>query len=141
MNALLFNLKGEYMATRTAQPQLDQTLIALADPTRRAILQRLSRGEARVTELARPFKVSLNSVSKHIRMLERAHLVKRRRAGREHILSFNPRPLDEAAVWIETHRALWSARLDALESLLREEDRAVDELKQRATGGEHHEQA
>ena len=61
---------------------LDQTLMALADPTRRAILQRLSKGEARVTDLARPFAISLNSVSKHIRMLERADLVRRRRAGR-----------------------------------------------------------
>ncbi|HEX6112125.1 MAG TPA: metalloregulator ArsR/SmtB family transcription factor [Geminicoccaceae bacterium] len=94
---------------------LDQTLTALADPTRRAILQRLSKGEARVTELARPFAMSLNSVSKHIRLLERADLVRRRRAGREHLLSFNPQPLDEAANWIETQRAFWTGRLDALE--------------------------
>lgn len=94
---------------------LDQTLAALADPTRRAILQRLAKGPARVTELARPFPISLNSVSKHIRMLERAELVRRRRAGREHLLSFNPEPLDEAAGWIETQRAFWTARLDALE--------------------------
>ena len=94
---------------------LDQTLIALADPTRRAILHRLSQGEARVTDLARPFAISLNSVSKHIRMLERADLVRRRRAGREHLLSFNPQPLDEAAAWIEAQRAFWTARLDDLE--------------------------
>lgn len=99
---------------------LDQTLIALADPTRRAILQRLSLGEARVTELAQPFEISLNSVSKHIRMLERADLVRRRRAGREHLLSFNPQPLDEAAAWIETQRAFWTVRLDALERELSE---------------------
>lgn len=103
---------------------LDHTLVALADPTRRAILQRLAQGEARVTDIARPFNVSLNSVSKHIRMLERARLVKRRRSGREHILSFNPKPLDDAAAWIEEHRILWTARLDALDALLREEDRA-----------------
>ena len=67
---------------RTATlPTLDRTLTALADPTRRAILQRLSRGEARVTELAQPFAMSLNGVSKHIRMLERAELVRRRRSG------------------------------------------------------------
>jgi len=94
---------------------LDQTLLALADPTRRAILQRLSQGEARVTDLAQPFAISLNSVSKHIRMLERADLVRRRRAGREHLLSFNPQPLAEAGAWIETQRAFWTARLDALE--------------------------
>jgi DNA-binding transcriptional ArsR family regulator len=97
------------------QAKLDQTLMALADPTRRAILQRLARGEARVTELARPFAISLNSVSKHIRVLERAQLVRRRRSGREHLMSFNPQPLDQAAAWIEAQRAFWTARLDALE--------------------------
>ncbi|MGH7711363.1 MAG: ArsR/SmtB family transcription factor [Gemmatimonadaceae bacterium] len=104
---------------------LDQTLIALADPTRRAILQRLSTGEARVTELAEPFDISLNSVSKHIRMLERARLVKRRRAGREHFLSINQKPLDEAAAWIESQRRVWKSRLDALAELLEAEDRAA----------------
>ena len=104
------------------QPNLDRTLMALADPTRRAILQRLSRGEARVTELARPFPISLNSVSKHIRVLERARLVRRRRAGREHLLSFDPEPLDEAAAWIEAQRAFWSEALDALERELRKPD-------------------
>ena len=107
------------------QANLDHTLIALADPTRRAILRRLSRGEARVTELARPFAISLNSVSKHIRLLERARLVSRRRSGREHILSFNPEPLGKAAAWIEAQRALWKSRLVALDELLQAEDRAV----------------
>ena len=101
------------------QADLDRTMVALADPTRRAILRRLAQGEARVTELARPFAMSLNSVSKHIRMLESARLVRRRRAGREHLLSFNPEPLDEAAAWIGAQRAFWSARLDALERELR----------------------
>lgn len=109
------------MAVAT-QAHLDETLMALADPTRRAILQRLSEGEARVTELAEPFAISLNSVSKHIRVLERAHLVRRRHAGREHFLSFNPEPLDEAAAWIEAQRAAWSARLEALGALLQAED-------------------
>lgn len=99
----------------TQQADLDRTLTALADPTRRAILQRLAQGEARVTELAHPFAMSLNSVSKHIRMLERARLVRRRRAGREHLMSFDPKPLDEAAAWIAAQRAFWTARLDALE--------------------------
>lgn len=114
------------MKTKPTQSRLDQTLTALADPTRRAILRRLSQGEARVTELARPFAISLNSVSKHIRMLERAHLVRRRRAGREHLLSFNPQPLDWAAAWIEAQRALWNARLAVLDAILKEEeDRAT----------------
>src|ERR1700757_2016905 len=72
----IFTEKGEYL-----RMDLDHTLIALADPTRRAILQRLSRGEARVTEIALPFAMSLNAVSKHIRVLEGARLVRRRRAG------------------------------------------------------------
>lgn len=112
------------MQTGAFQARLDRTLVALADPTRRSILERLSRGEARVTELAEPFSISLNSVSKHIRMLERAELVRRRKAGKEHLLSFNRAPLDEAAVWIEQHRELWSLRLSALDDLLRAEDRA-----------------
>lgn len=99
---------------------LDETLQALADPTRRAILQRLTEGEARVTELARPFAISLNSVSKHIQMLERAELVRRRREGREHFLSLNPGPLDEAAEWIESQRALWKFRLGTLDAILKE---------------------
>jgi DNA-binding transcriptional ArsR family regulator len=107
-----------------AKSDLDQTLLALADPTRRAILQRLSAGEARVTEIAEPFPISLNSISKHIRKLERARLVRRRRDGREHFLSFNPKPLDEAAAWIESKRAFWSARLDALERELKALDKS-----------------
>lgn len=113
------------MPMAAAPQHLDATLMALADPTRRAILQRLTHGEARVTELAEPFPISLNAVSKHIRMLERARLVRRRRAGREHLLSLNPAPLDEAAAWIESMRALWTARLDALDAMLKAEDRAA----------------
>jgi len=101
---------------------LDDTLLALADPTRRAILGALSAGEARVTDLARPFPISLNSVSKHIRLLERADLVRRRRSGREHILSINPAPLDEAAAWIDAQRKLWTWRLGRLEDILKEDD-------------------
>ena len=101
---------------------LDHVLAALADPTRRSILRRLSEGEARVTEVARPFDISLNSVSKHIRVLERAGLVRRRLVGREHLLSLNPEPLDLAAAWIAAQRAAWTARLAALDGLLTAED-------------------
>ena len=107
----------------SSTPTLDDTLIALADPTRRAILEQLSRGESRVTDLARPFSISLNSVSKHIRLLERAGLVRREVRGREHVLAFNAQPLDVAAEWIERHRAQWIGRLRALDALLKEEDR------------------
>lgn len=99
---------------------LDDTLTALADPTRRAILARLAQGEARVTEVAQPFPISLNSVSKHIRMLERADLVRRRVRGRDHYLSLNPGPLDEAAEWIEGQRRLWAWRLGELDKILKE---------------------
>ena len=105
---------------------LDRTLLALADPTRRAILHRLTAGEARVTDLAAPFAMSLNAVSKHIRLLERARLVRRRRVGREHRLSLNPEPLEAAATWMAEQRAFWTARLAALDALLRAEDAAED---------------
>jgi DNA-binding transcriptional ArsR family regulator len=99
---------------------LDETLTALADPTRRAILARLATGQARVTELAADFPMSLNSVSKHIRMLERGQLVRRRVQGRDHILSLNPGGLDEAARYIAEQRALWAWRLDELDNILKE---------------------
>lgn len=97
---------------------LDLTLSALADPTRRAILQRLSRGHARVTDLAEPFPISLNSVSKHIQILETAGLVSRSRQGREHIISLVPAPLDDALDWLEINRDIWTRRLDRLEAQL-----------------------
>ncbi|HEX3447570.1 MAG TPA: metalloregulator ArsR/SmtB family transcription factor [Isosphaeraceae bacterium] len=112
------------MAILEPPSDLDQTLMALADPTRRAILQRLSQGEARVTELAGPFDMSLNAVSKHIRVLERARLVRRRQAGRDHYLSIDIRPLDRAAAWIESQRLAWNDQLDALDALLKAEDRS-----------------
>ena len=108
----------------TTPQTLDRTLTALADPTRRAILQRLSSGEARVTDVAKPFGMSLNAVSKHIVVLERAKLLKRRKVGRDHYLSYRPEPLEAAAKWIESTRTFWSSRLDALEQLLRDEDAA-----------------
>src|ERR1700680_1361823 len=97
---------------------LTLTLVAVADPPRRAILKRLADGEARVTDLALPFAISLNAVSKHIRVLERARLVRRRRAGREHLLSVNLEPLDAAASWLSAQRVIWTSRLDTLEAIL-----------------------
>lgn len=112
------------MRSHTTQSKLDDALVALADPTRRAILKRLARGDATVTQLAAPFPISLNAVSKHIRILERARLVARRRIGREHVLSFDPSPLNEVAAWVEAQRAFWTARLEALDHMLESEDRA-----------------
>jgi DNA-binding transcriptional ArsR family regulator len=101
---------------------LDDTLIALADETRRSILERLSKGQARVTEVAAPYPISLNSVSKHIRILERAGLVRRLISGRDHFLSLDPKPLHDVAEWMARARDFWSGRLDALEAALRAED-------------------
>ena len=110
---------------------LDDTLVALADDTRRSILKRLSAGEARVTEVAAPFAISLNSVSKHIRMLERAGLVRRRIEGRDHFLSLDPAPLDKASAWMQQQRDAWKVRLDRLEAALRAED-VIDKAKARS---------
>jgi DNA-binding transcriptional ArsR family regulator len=101
---------------------LDDTLIALADDTRRSILGRLAAGEARVTEVAAPFDISLNSVSKHIRILERAGLVRRRVEGRDHFLALEPKPFDDLTEWMQKTREFWSSRLDRLEAALRAED-------------------
>ena len=101
---------------------LDHALIALAEPKRRAILKRLARGEARVTELASPFSVSLNSVSKHIKLLERAGLVERRKVGREHIIRFRPEPLSKIQDWISQQQEFWHSSLTALDNLLQHEN-------------------
>src|SRR3974377_1523933 len=104
--------------SRTAR--LNAVFAALADPTRRGIIERLSRGEARVTEVSEPFHMSLNAVSKHIRVLEASGGVQRHRKGRHPILSINPRSRDEVDGWIERTRRYWEQRLDAMERLLRE---------------------
>lgn len=91
---------------------------AVSDGTRRAILARLAESDARVTELASEFPISLNSTSKHIRILERARLVTRSVQGREHVLSLNAGPMAEAAGWIEFYRRFWEDRLAALEDFV-----------------------
>jgi DNA-binding transcriptional ArsR family regulator len=112
---------------------MDLALTALAHPARRAIVERVMRGEARVTELAEPFAMSLAAVSKHIRILERARLVRRRRVWREHLVSYNPAPLDQVAKWIDKRRQFWNYRLEALEALLKEEDAAGAKQSKRGT--------
>ncbi len=101
---------GEYQSK-----QLDGVFNALCDPTRRAILARLTDTDARVTDIAAQFPISLNSISKHIRMLERAGLVRRSVNGRDHLLSLNAEPLSGAAQWIEHYRRFWEGRLAALD--------------------------
>ena len=97
-------------------PTLDHVLAAIADPTRRAILDRLSRGPARVTDIAEPFAMSLAAVSKHVRTLERAGLVRRVRQGREHTLSLDARPLRQVVQWTSRYERFWNERLDRLEA-------------------------
>jgi len=93
---------------------LDLTFSALADPTRRAIVARLARGEATPGELAEPFDMSLPAISKHLRVLERAGLITRGRDAQRRPCKLRAAPLDEATAWIEKHRELWEQRLDRL---------------------------
>jgi DNA-binding transcriptional ArsR family regulator len=103
----------EYQTTH-----LDALFGAISDATRRAILARLAQSDARVTDLASAFTISLNSTSKHIRVLERAGLVTRSVQGREHVLSLNAGPMAEAAGWLEFYRQFWTDRLAALEDFV-----------------------
>jgi DNA-binding transcriptional ArsR family regulator len=100
--------------------QSEAVWTALSDPTRRAILERLTRGPTRVTDVAAPFEMSLNAVSKHIKVLEAAHLVRRTREGREHMLELDPKPLREVARWASNIERFWSERLDRLEQFFEE---------------------
>src|SRR5919202_3811622 len=107
------------------QPMLDQVYGALADPTRRAILDILVEGEVNVGSLAQRFPISLNGVSKHVKVLERAGLVERTIQGREHRLRLNAEPLREAALWLEHYRTFWDSRLAALEEYLLKQERGA----------------
>jgi DNA-binding transcriptional ArsR family regulator len=98
--------------------KLDQVFQALADPTRRAVLQRLSHGAASTLELARPFGMALPSFTQHLRMLERFGLVKSRKSGRVRMFQLSPRRLREAEDWILDRRNLWERRLDQLDAYL-----------------------
>jgi DNA-binding transcriptional ArsR family regulator len=97
---------------------LDLTFGALADPTRRRILAQLAKGEECVTDLARPHAISLAAVSKHLIVLEKAGLVKRRRNGRVHSLALEAKPMHEARMWIDRYRKFWEGNLDQLEKYL-----------------------
>ena len=109
-DAVILNRVVEYPT-----PSLDTVFAAVADPTRRAILRRLGRQPARVTDIARSFPVSLNAVSKHLMVLERAGLIEREVEGREHVCRLNAAPLKKASAWLDQTHAFWEQRLDALE--------------------------
>jgi DNA-binding transcriptional ArsR family regulator len=106
----------------TLSRRLDATFAALADPTRRAILKRLSSGEASVTDLARPFSMSQPAISKHLKVLERAGLISRGRDAQRRPRRIDGKPLKEAAQWLERYRQVWEGNFERLDSLL-------DELK------------
>ena len=97
---------------------LDRTFGALADPTRRGILAQLTKGEECVTDLARPHSISLAAVSKHLIVLEKAGLVKRRRDGRVHSLRLEVKPMKEARAWLDRYRKFWEGNLDQFEKYL-----------------------
>ncbi|NZA27200.1 metalloregulator ArsR/SmtB family transcription factor [Luteimonas sp. SJ-92] len=106
-----------------ASAHLDATFLALADPTRRAILARLARGEASVAELAEPFEISQPAISKHLKILERARLVSVAREGPRRPRRIEAAPLAEASGWLERYRDIWEANFTRLDALL-------DELQQ-----------
>jgi len=103
-----------------ASDRLDATFLALADPTRRAILARLALGEASVNELAAPFDMSQPAVSKHLKMLERAGLVSRGRDAQRRPCRIEAQPLETAYLWIERYRQMWERNFERLDSLLEE---------------------
>src|SRR3954462_605164 len=113
----MFNLMVEQHHTR-----LDLVFRALGDNTRRAMLERLAKGEQTVTELAAPYRMSLAAASKHIQTLERAGLVKRTVRGRIHYCRIDPRPLERADDWLRAYERLWDTRIGRLAELLRHPD-------------------
>lgn len=102
---------------------LDAVFGAVADATRRSILARLATGDARVTDIAAAYPISLNSVSKHLRVLERAGLVERTVLGREHLLSLNAGAMAEADEWMAYYRQFWTDRLEALDKMVQRKRR------------------
>ena len=99
-------------------PQLDRTFAALADPTRRGVLERLGRGSATITELAEPYGMSLTGMKKHVRLLEEAGLVTTEKVGRQRLCSAGPRNLDDVREWTETYRRMLEQRLDRFGAML-----------------------
>ena len=114
-----------------ATDQLSLTFAALADPTRRAILARLSRGEATVTELAEPFAMSLPAVSKHLKVLERAGLISRGREAQWRPCRIEVEPLEAVDDWMAGYRRLWEERFDRLDDYLRELQQKEDDAPDR----------
>jgi DNA-binding transcriptional ArsR family regulator len=118
-----------------ADQQLDAAFAALADPTRRAIVSRLSRGDATVTELAAPFDMSLPGISKHLKVLERGGLISRGRDAQFRPCHLEVDMLDGTLDWISTHRRMWDERFDKLDAHLREVQRTSRSSRQERSDG------
>lgn len=103
------------------EPRLDATFRALADPTRRGMIATLMQGEQSITALAAPFEMTFAGAAKHVKVLEDAGLVQRRKAGRAYMCSLRPQPLAEAGQWLGQWEKFWNVRLDQLEALLAED--------------------
>ena len=103
------------------EERLDTTFSALADPTRRGMLANLALGDKSIGELAKPFAMSFAGASKHVKVLEDAGLIARRRHGRTHVISLEARPLEEAERWLRQWEKFWSVRLDRLQALVESE--------------------
>jgi DNA-binding transcriptional ArsR family regulator len=124
---LIFN----HMVKHTTQT-LDRVFAALADPTRRAILDRLAHSDASVSELAAPFAMSLPAISKHLRVLEQAGLIARTKDGRVHRLRLVAQPMKDAAAWMGTYQRFWEGQLDALADYLQALDHTDTQEEQTA---------
>jgi len=117
-----------------ATDHLSATLAALADPTRRAILARLASGETSVTELAKPFEMSLPAVTKHLKVLERVGLITRGRAAQWRPCRLEAKPLQEVSDWVEQYRQYWEQKLDRLEDYLQELQAQKPHTKEKKNG-------
>ena len=102
--------------------QLSDVLTALSHPTRRAIIGQLANGPARFLDVAKPFDTALNSVTKHLRLLERAGLITRKKRGREVLISFRGEPLRQVATWVHEYERFWNERLDLFEQFFRDKN-------------------
>ncbi len=119
--------------TTMTEDRLDETFAALADPTRRKILSHLAKGEATVNELAEPFDLTLQAISKHIKVLENCGLISRTRHAQFRPCRLEPRSLDVTAEWIETNRRIWTERFDQLGKHLHDIQRDMpDKLRKRS---------
>ncbi|HEY1012228.1 MAG TPA: metalloregulator ArsR/SmtB family transcription factor [Herpetosiphonaceae bacterium] len=112
------------MVSHHPPPALDRVFHALADPTRRAMLRSLAGGQRTISELAAPFDMSFAAISKHVRVLEGAGLLRRQIEGRTHVCKLDPAPLEAAEQWLRFYQRFWDAGFDALDALLAAEDAA-----------------